>query len=513
MAASRPGRAGRRGLGLLVLIAGCQPASPDVQDSDARDSGRPDTGDTADTADTADSADTGAVDCDALTPLPLARPEQIEGFTTAEDFAFDGAGQHVSVDANSNLVGITQDGVQTVLFPGAGYAAGTHLLPDGRVVFAEVATNSLVRVDPVTRESVVLTGGLQYPNGLDVDLDGSVFVAETSAGLLRRVDSETGESEVIARGLVAANGVSFGPGFTSVYVGSFGGGVVWRMDREADGWSAPVVHGLVPGAVEPPPPVCDDAPLGTACAPGGYGLGECAELSDGAHDCVPVSDTEACDGKSEGDPCETLIFGEPGQSVCATLVTTHELICPAAPAAYVEPCLENLGRPCEVDGAAGTCVLGFQSTPVCDLGTYSQAMTDACVDKAIGEACVTEDYTYGFVGQCADGTAWGVPGVACLPASNSGGSYGGLDALNVDACGNVYASSYTWGIVWRWTGEGAEAEQVVDVRASWIPNMHWGNGVGGWEEDVLYLANRDRGSVFALELGVPGHGEAFDPTP
>lgn len=124
-----------------------------------------------------------------------------------------------------------------------------------------------------------------------------------------------------------------------------------------------------------------------------------------------------------------------------------------------------------------------------------------------------DDYVYGWQGSCEDAASWGLPGLVCMPLTSSGGEDGMLDGLNVDECGNVYATSYLVGKVWRWQDELAEAELVTDVRASWIPNLHWGNGIGGWQEDVVYMANRDNGSVYALELGIKGHGEAFAPAP
>jgi hypothetical protein len=69
------------------------------------------------------------------------------------------------------------------------------------------------------------------------------------------------------------------------------------------------------------------------------------------------------------------------------------------------------------------------------------------------------------------------------------------------------------GHVYRWTGLEAEPELVVDVRSQWIPNFHWGNGIGGWEKDVLYMADRERGNVFPLAIGVEGHGEAYEAAP
>jgi hypothetical protein len=41
--------------------------------------------------------------------------------------------------------------------------------------------------------------------------------------------------------------------------------------------------------------------------------------------------------------------------------------------------------------------------------------------------------------------------------------------------------------------------------------MHFGYGVGGFERDVLYVMNYDRGGLFALETTVAGKPEPYMP--
>lgn len=82
-----------------------------------------------------------------------------------------------------------------------------------------------------------------------------------------------------------------------------------------------------------------------------------------------------------------------------------------------------------------------------------------------------------------------------------GGKTGGLDGLTVDSCGNVYVTEYIQGVIWRFSPEGVR-EEVVDLPSFWIPNMHWGSGIGGWDESILYVMDREEGRVFELDLGV-----------
>lgn len=499
--------------GLLLVLAGCPSGTLEVGETGerGRDSGSVDSG--TDTADT-------AVDpslCDALTPLPLDRPRSLGTFTNGEDFTFNEDGQHVSVDAQGNLMGITLDGTQQLLYPGLGTTAGIHMLPDGSVVYADVLNNTVVNLDYRTGDFRIIAAGLSYPNGLDVGRDGKVYVAETGRGGLRRIDPATGESEVIALGLDAPNGVSFGPTWDDLYVGSFGGGAVYRLQREPnDTWSRPEVYALTPEALAPVND-CAEAAVGTRCAASYYGLeGECVSSELGYNVCEIVYDTSSCVGLAVGDPCVTELGQQSIESICVETSAVEGAFCASAPAELVEPCAGNAqGSPCRLeDGTLATCTPTFEGVNIC----YPQATdyseyTEPCVDQALGAECTVESWTYPVHGVCQDGSTYGIPGNFCWTAPSLGGEFGMLDGLNVDVCGNVYATAYIAGHVYRWSAAGAAPELVVDVRSSWIPNLHWGNGVGGWEKNVLYMADRQRGGVFPLDVGVEGHGEAYEVAP
>ena len=100
-----------------------------------------------------------------------------------------------------------------------------------------------------------------------------------------------------------------------------------------------------------------------------------------------------------------------------------------------------------------------------------------------------------------DDGEWGDPYVWAR-VTGGGGWGGALDGLNVDACGNVYVTEYIAGKVWRFREQGGDGEMMAKLNSSWIPNLHWGKGVGGFEEDVLYVSDRDQGRLFALKVGV-----------
>lgn len=90
------------------------------------------------------------------------------------------------------------------------------------------------------------------------------------------------------------------------------------------------------------------------------------------------------------------------------------------------------------------------------------------------------------------------------------GLSGGFDGINVDICGNVYVTECGPGQIARITPDG-EAVLAVDLPSGWIPNMRWGNHIGRWHENTLYVSDRDQGRLFALEIGIPGKPDMPDP--
>ncbi|MDP2308789.1 MAG: SMP-30/gluconolactonase/LRE family protein [Pseudomonadota bacterium] len=488
------------------------------EDSKADPAGDTDTGDTTTDTDSGatDSGETDSGDTDTGVCAPAAVPvaNNFErGYTGAEDFAFDGEGYLVSIDPLGNLVGINREGEQKTILPGATlYGAGTRFLPDGDIVFCDAGTGSLVRVAPATGASVVVLGGLEYPNGLDVDLEGMVYVAEQISGKVRRIDPVTGDYTVVAQGLYNPNGLSFSPDYQTLYVGSFGAGLVWAVDRDGDTWSTPRVYATTPEAPGVPPDWCDTGLLGDVCAmDGGYGIGICAETGGDDLHCAGALDVDACTGLVAGDACATTRFGEPLAQTCHD--DGAELFCPRTDVAYTDPCVGQLdGEPCAVGEEPGACYASWEGVPGCYLASsWPGSYVDDCAARADGDPCVIDDPLYPSMGACGDGAEWGVVGLMCWPAGVIYDEHGGLDGVNVDACGDVYVTEFTLGKVWRFDAEGAEAQLVAQVRSAWIPNMHWGNGIGGWEKDVLYVMDRQRAGLFALEVGVEGHADAYQP--
>ena len=87
----------------------------------------------------------------------------------------------------------------------------------------------------------------------------------------------------------------------------------------------------------------------------------------------------------------------------------------------------------------------------------------------------------------------------------SGVGGGGLDGMAVDACGNVYVCEFGPGIVWRMPPDGSAIEVLVDLGAetSWIPNMQFGSGHGGWDPYTLYVITIGGSEVYEVPVGVP----------
>jgi sugar lactone lactonase YvrE len=89
------------------------------------------------------------------------------------------------------------------------------------------------------------------------------------------------------------------------------------------------------------------------------------------------------------------------------------------------------------------------------------------------------------------------------------GLSGGLDGLEVDACGNVYVTEFVKGLVYRISSDGSNVEEAAELPSTWIPNLHWGRGLGGFEKEILYVSDRDDGRLFAISAGVASKPVAF----
>ena len=161
---------------------------------------------------------------------------------------FDDQGNLVGAE-NGNIFKSTFDGQSSIWVPGNGsFIAGLRFNSNGILVFADVNANALYRIEPPATKSFVI-GGLSYPNGMDADNDGNITVAEQNSSQLRRVNPITGESQILASGLDNPNGVSYSPDFKTVYVGSFGGNIIYKISLDAN--NMPVSQGvLIQGAFQ-----------------------------------------------------------------------------------------------------------------------------------------------------------------------------------------------------------------------------------------------------------------------
>lgn len=454
------------------------------------------------------------VDCAAL-PAPPDDAELIKKIDSSEDFAFADDGTVVHANDRGDLVRETYDGETEVILPGFGTSAGTRFLPDGDLVIANVDAGSIERVGLDGSRQTILAG-MSYPNGLDVGQDGYVYVAEQTAGQVRRVDPVTGTYEIIARNLNNPNGVTFSPDQRTVYVGSFGGGIVYAIDRDEDGvWQAPRKHAGREGAFALNTDACETMAAGDPCYRiGALGPGICADDGYGTLACTAAPDIAACEGLDEGTACTTELLGHTYTSLCQA-DGDGALFCPALDGARIEECAGlDVYASCSYDGANGYCYDSFEHVRACMTDDeYYAAYFDDCEERAEGDTCQFTSPLTPDQGTCQDYSQYGYDGLLCI-SSGGYGSWddggGGFDAIGTDECGNLFVGEYITGHVLRWPDGGEAPETYLALDADWIPNMHWGLGVGGFEATRLYVMNRsDRGGLWELDVGVHSHAEAY----
>ncbi len=439
-----------------------------------------------------------AWDCATDVPaLPLQVADRIGGFTGAEDFAFDDQGRYVATDSYGNLLRITYDGDVEVWVPNLGETAGTAFLPDGTLAIANVSRGQVQRVRK-NGSTQTLIAGLSYPNGLAVDGAGRVYVADQNLGEVYRYDPDTDTLDVLATGLFNPNGLALGPGHTDLYVGSFGGATVHRIDLLTGDLS---LFGETPVPTTAPGGSCDGLGEGDECFLDTLGLGAC----DAAGQCALSLDYGACAGRAEGAPCQTDTLGATNDSVCVP-DATGALFCPEVPADVVVACMGKAeGDPCSALGQSRDCATNWEGVLVCDITPWYQTTVEACSGLSLGDDCLILDFEAYAAGECV--TDYYGAGLVCDPFGGGGyGGYifhGGLDGIGVDACGYVWVTEYTLGYLWRFPPEGGAPELAAETGTFWIPNLHWGNGVGGWDEHAMYIQDRFTDELLVVPVGLP----------
>lgn len=468
-----------------------------------------DTDDSGDVGDSGDSGDSGSANC-SLPPPEAGTPDEVTEVGSSEDFAFDSEGNVVQLDPRGNLVRVSPSGDRTLILPGVGSLAGVHFLPDGDLAINNLSTGSVERVG-MDGSREVIASGFSYPNGMNVDAEGFIYVGENAYNKLIRIDPSTGESEAIGTNFIGANGVAIGTDGKTVFVGSFGYGVVYAAENQGDGTWKTRIHAGLPGTIAAHEDDCTDLAEDDECyQQSGEGPGRCQDDGSGTITCQSWLDETACLGLSEGDACTTDRLGVIYEAVC-TRNKTGVVFCPSVDPARIEACASGPGA-CDLDGERGNCTMSYEGLPICVTHTEtSAAYTEACQDLSEGDACQILNPAHPDKGTCTSMGSW----LTCLPwwsPPYTGG--GGFDAMGVDECGNVYAGEYGTGIIWRWPAEGGEEPEQFDLTGSgWIPNLHWGLGAGGYARDTMYVMDLTRGSLLGYHLGLKGSPGEFHAEP
>jgi sugar lactone lactonase YvrE len=353
--------------------------------------------------------------CESLPAAPVTFFAQY-GFERSEDFSFDELGNYVGVDQNNNLVRITDVGRRELWAPNiAGTTAGMSILPDGSVVVCDVSEGSIKRIYTNGYSETVLAG-LEYPNGLDIGPDGFIYVAENNAGRVRRIDPDTGEFTIVAIGLFGPNGVAFGNDPTIMYIGSFEGSGVYRVDLPASGELGQARVLARPNGSKLPEPrlACPDQIEGREChlgyangSPGRcqrvanvvdcFRYDRCDQLPNGTACDYPEAGlcddgvcTPPCEGADLWDACELSYEG--GQGVCAPQFDGSLRCRPSSPCDQMEE-----GDVCSLDGVEGTCGV-YSEDYYGEYGVLYCEVPGPCADKDVGDQCITD----GLPGTCQD---------------------------------------------------------------------------------------------------------------
>jgi sugar lactone lactonase YvrE len=249
-------------------------------------------------------------------------------------------------------------------------------------------------------------------------------------------------------------------------------------------------------ATEPFLAVCAGGAEGQPCTsvtPFGTLTGSCVTTSLGLSCDALGAEQNECDGQAVGAPCS--------EGACA-LGDDDEVVCTSPFAFVIDPCQGRApGSNCSFTGSVanynGACTDFGDGTLVCFAETHFLAPCDGADDE---DSCDLDSPTGFLPGVCFGGF--------CQPTGGTGNG-GGIDGVAVDGCGVVYASEFTTGNVYR-VVDADQIELLVELPSSWVPNIKWGRGLGGFSQDVMYVADRDEGRLFGVDVGVYGATEIYD---
>lgn len=231
----------KSGMGGFVGAGGAGGSGPTSGASSGILSGSSGIGSSSSSTGSSSSSGAPPIDCDNIPKGPLSYKVNSLGHKASEDMDFDNAGNLVGSD-NGNIFKSKFDGQSQIWVPGSGdFVAGLRFSSKGVLVYANVSANALFKIVPPSTKTLVV-GGLSYPNGMDADNSGRITVAEQNAGQVRRVDPDTGEFDILATNLNNPNGVSYSPDYKTVYVGSFGGGIIYAIKLDAQ--DKPISQGI-----------------------------------------------------------------------------------------------------------------------------------------------------------------------------------------------------------------------------------------------------------------------------
>ena len=92
--------------------------------------------------------------------------------------------------------------------------------------------------------------------------------------------------------------------------------------------------------------------------------------------------------------------------------------------------------------------------------------------------------------------------------------------MGCDACGNVYVCDYASpgdgaSLVYRISPDGSDVSVLIDTSGvagymgSFLANMDWGTGEGGWRTNSLYFAETAGQRILEVPIGVPSNPRAY----
>ena len=367
-------------------------------------------------------------------------------------------------------------------------------------------------------------------HAVNTDVCGNVYVSDASSDAIWRFSPDGTTRQLVAATLHAPiTSVTWGSGVggwdaDTIYLGVAGGAGVLAVPLGVPSrpMTMPIRTDTVPTGTEPTPPVdclhLPNAPLEVNELDNPRGYHDVAFDSEGyligsdGFNLVAVNyDNQSMAFALGIEGVQGMDWLPDGSLVVASDMQGLVVIAPTGAQTVVAPDIMAYGVTVAPDGL----VYAANNSKIYRVDVETEAVTVYLDPASYGDSWVPrtvsfdQDYSLMFIGAFGDSVyALSIddhfdPIGRARRLATVVPSVSFLDGLGTDACGNFYLPNYETAALYRVSPDGIVTNYWDTDLTQYGHGLEWGNGIGSWRTDALYLPQPyDENTVVELVIGV-----------